>query len=173
VLDLAKHLDLSVVAEGVETEDQLHYLESRGCHYIQGYLTGKPMPAHVPWPRCATTCTPNCCRTNCGRATMNQTSPERAPKADATLALLWERIRRRATCPASPSAINAILASMRGEDEREFSMTQTVLSDPVLTQKVLRLANSGMYSAFGQRINTVSKACWCWAPRPSATWRWA
>jgi HD-like signal output (HDOD) protein len=47
---------------------------------------------------------------------------------------------------------------MRGEDEREFSMTQTVLSDPVLTQKVLRLANSGMYSAFGQRINTVSKA---------------
>jgi hypothetical protein len=47
---------------------------------------------------------------------------------------------------------------MRGEDEREFNMTQTVLSDPVLTQKVLRLANSGMYSAFGQRINTVSKA---------------
>jgi hypothetical protein len=37
-------------------------------------------------------------------------------------------------------------------------MTQTVLSDPVLTQKVLRLANSGMYSAFGQSINTVSKA---------------
>jgi HD-like signal output (HDOD) protein len=33
-----------------------------------------------------------------------------------------------------------------------------VLSDPVLTQKVLRLANSGMYSAFGQRVNTVSKA---------------
>jgi HD-like signal output (HDOD) protein len=47
---------------------------------------------------------------------------------------------------------------MRGEDERDFSMTQTVLSDPVLTQKVLRLANSPMYSAFGQRITTVSKA---------------
>jgi HD-like signal output (HDOD) protein len=60
--------------------------------------------------------------------------------------------------PGFTRAINAILASMRGEDEREFSMTQTVLSDPVLTQKVLRLANSGMYSAFGQRINTVSKA---------------
>jgi HD-like signal output (HDOD) protein len=90
---------------------------------------------------------------------MNQTIIiERSPKADATLALLWERIRRRGDMPGFTRAINAILASMRGEDERDFSMTQTVLSDPVLTQKVLRLANSGMYSAFGQRINTVSKA---------------
>jgi diguanylate cyclase (GGDEF)-like protein len=47
VLDLAKHLDLSVVAEGVETEDQLGYLDERGCQYIQGYLTGKPMAANV------------------------------------------------------------------------------------------------------------------------------
>ena len=79
-------------------------------------------------------------------------------RGQATLALLWERIRRRGDMPGFTRAINAILASMRGEDEREFSMTQTVLSDPVLTQKVLRLANSGMYSAFGQRVNTVSKA---------------
>jgi HD-like signal output (HDOD) protein len=90
---------------------------------------------------------------------MNQTMhTDRSPKADATLALLWERIRRRGDMPGFTKAIGAILASMRGEDERDFSMTQTVLSDPVLTQKVLRLANSGMYSAFGQRINTVSKA---------------
>jgi HD-like signal output (HDOD) protein len=83
---------------------------------------------------------------------------QRSPQADATLALLWERIRQRGDMPGFTRAINAILASMRGEEERDFSMAQTVLSDPVLTQKVLRLANSGMYSAFGQRINTVSKA---------------
>jgi len=47
VLDLAKHLGLSVVAEGVETEEQLSYVATRGCDYVQGYLTGKPMPAHV------------------------------------------------------------------------------------------------------------------------------
>jgi diguanylate cyclase (GGDEF)-like protein len=47
VLDLARHLGLSVVAEGVETEPQLAFLEQRGCEYIQGYLTGKPMTAHV------------------------------------------------------------------------------------------------------------------------------
>jgi EAL domain-containing protein (putative c-di-GMP-specific phosphodiesterase class I) len=47
VLDLARHLDLSVVAEGVETEEQLSRLAQSGCHYVQGYLTGRPMPAHV------------------------------------------------------------------------------------------------------------------------------
>jgi len=81
-----------------------------------------------------------------------------AAQGNTILDLLWERIRRQGDMPGFTRAINAILASMRGEDEREFSMTQTVLSDPVLTQKVLRLANSGMYSAFGQRVNTVSKA---------------
>jgi HD-like signal output (HDOD) protein len=90
---------------------------------------------------------------------MNQSiTVQRSAKADATLSLLWERIRRRGDMPGFTRAVNAILASMRGEEERDFSMTQTVLSDPVLTQKVLRLANSGMYSAFGQRITTVSKA---------------
>jgi HD-like signal output (HDOD) protein len=88
---------------------------------------------------------------------MNQTT-ERSPKAAATLALLWERVRRQGDMPGFTRAIGAILASMRGEAEDEFSMTHTVLSDPVLTQKVLRLANSGMYAAFGQRIDTVSKA---------------
>ena len=77
---------------------------------------------------------------------------------DATLNLLWERIREQGDMPGFTKAISAILGAMRGEDEHEFNMTQTVLSDPVLTQKVLRLANSGMYSAFGQSINTVSKA---------------
>jgi len=47
VLDLAKHLDLSVVAEGVETEEQMHYVAQRGCQYIQGFLTGRPMAAHT------------------------------------------------------------------------------------------------------------------------------
>ncbi|MFL6660470.1 MAG: putative bifunctional diguanylate cyclase/phosphodiesterase [Massilia sp.] len=47
VFDLARHLQLSVVAEGVETEDQYKFLEKHGCQYIQGYLTGRPMPANV------------------------------------------------------------------------------------------------------------------------------
>ena len=80
------------------------------------------------------------------------------PLGDSTLAQLWECTRRRGDMPGFAKAITAILSAMRGEDEHEFNMTRTVLSDPVLTQKVLRLANSGMYSAFGQHVNTVSKA---------------
>lgn len=75
-----------------------------------------------------------------------------------TLELLWARTRQQGDMPGFAKAISAILSAMRGEEEHEFDMAQTVLSDPVLTQKVLRLANSGMYSAFGQRVNTVSKA---------------
>ena len=81
-----------------------------------------------------------------------------APTSAATLALLWERVRKQGDMPGFARAIGAILGAMRGEQENEFCLTQTVLSDPVLTQKVLRLANSGMYAAFGQRIHTVSKA---------------
>jgi HD-like signal output (HDOD) protein len=80
------------------------------------------------------------------------------PLGDKTLAQLWDCTRRRGDMPGFAKAITAILGAMRGEDDQEFNMTRTVLSDPVLTQKVLRLANSGMYSAFGQHVSTVSKA---------------
>lgn len=43
VLSLARGLGLSVVAEGVETDEQLQFLASRGCDLVQGYLKGKPM----------------------------------------------------------------------------------------------------------------------------------
>lgn len=80
------------------------------------------------------------------------------PLGNKTLADLGACTRRQGDMPGFAKAITAILGAMRGEDEQEFNMTRTVLSDPVLTQKVLRLANSGMYSAFGQHVNTVSKA---------------
>jgi diguanylate cyclase (GGDEF)-like protein/PAS domain S-box-containing protein len=42
---MAHGLNLKVVAEGVETEDQLELLKKLECDYAQGYLFGKPVPA--------------------------------------------------------------------------------------------------------------------------------
>ncbi|TFV98689.1 HDOD domain-containing protein [Oxalobacteraceae bacterium OM1] len=77
---------------------------------------------------------------------------------EQTMELLWQRVRQRGDLPGFSKVVGAIIGAMRGEDDREFNMTKTVLQDPALTQKVLRLANSAMYSVFGQGINTVSKA---------------
>jgi diguanylate cyclase (GGDEF)-like protein/PAS domain S-box-containing protein len=44
VIDLAHGLDMSVVAEGVETPEQLSFLTSEDCDSVQGYLIGKPFP---------------------------------------------------------------------------------------------------------------------------------
>jgi EAL domain-containing protein (putative c-di-GMP-specific phosphodiesterase class I) len=45
VVALARHLKLTVTAEGVETKQQCRLLRSLGCDYAQGYLFGKPMEA--------------------------------------------------------------------------------------------------------------------------------
>jgi EAL domain-containing protein (putative c-di-GMP-specific phosphodiesterase class I) len=45
---MARSLDVDVVAEGVETEEQLEELKRLGCHRAQGYLLARPMtPAAV------------------------------------------------------------------------------------------------------------------------------
>jgi EAL domain-containing protein (putative c-di-GMP-specific phosphodiesterase class I) len=43
ILAMAKGLDLRVVAEGVESHDQLLFLSGQGCDYAQGYLLAMPM----------------------------------------------------------------------------------------------------------------------------------
>lgn len=44
MIDLAKNFHLNVIAEGVETEEQLALLKLMGCTVYQGYLFGKPLP---------------------------------------------------------------------------------------------------------------------------------
>ncbi len=44
ILALGQGLRIPVLAEGVETHDQLHILREEGCHEAQGFLFGRPMP---------------------------------------------------------------------------------------------------------------------------------
>ena len=45
ILDIAKSLKLSVVAEGVESKEQYEFLRKHDCDMIQGYYFSKPLPA--------------------------------------------------------------------------------------------------------------------------------
>ena len=45
ILGIARNLHVPVIAEGVETIDQLKILKNLGCDIIQGYYFSKPIPA--------------------------------------------------------------------------------------------------------------------------------
>ena len=68
IIELARVLNIDVVAEGIETNEQYHLLRELGCPYGQGYLFARPLPAdqvsallrlpgrvlpHSPQPRAA------------------------------------------------------------------------------------------------------------------------
>lgn len=45
LIQLSHSLGITVVAEGIETQEQVKNLRTRGCDLIQGYVYAKPMPA--------------------------------------------------------------------------------------------------------------------------------
>ncbi len=53
IIALGETLGLSVIAEGVETEEQRAFLADRGCRVYQGFLFARPMPAE-PFAQFAT-----------------------------------------------------------------------------------------------------------------------
>lgn len=50
IISIAHGLGLNLIAEGVETDEQLKFLESQGCDEIQGYLVSRPLPLEALEP---------------------------------------------------------------------------------------------------------------------------
>ena len=58
IVAMGHSLGVTVVAEGVETEEQQHWLVDAGCDLLQGYFDGPPAPPnseewrrrHTPYP---------------------------------------------------------------------------------------------------------------------------
>ena len=46
IIQLSNHLKMNVIAEGVETKEQLKVLQNYNCNTVQGYLFSKPLPAN-------------------------------------------------------------------------------------------------------------------------------
>jgi diguanylate cyclase (GGDEF)-like protein len=67
IISLAHSLDIRVNAEGVETSAQMSALQAHGCDELQGFLLGRPAPAHVPLPVADTVRRPARGRRTCGR----------------------------------------------------------------------------------------------------------
>ncbi len=76
----------------------------------------------------------------------------------ALLDKLWARMSERGDFPTLSQSLRTTMAAMTNDDLDFTALVQVVLSDFALTQKVLRLANSAMYMAFGGNITTVTKA---------------
>ena len=45
IIDIADYLSVPIIAEGVETKDQVDTLKAMGCHVVQGYYFSRPVPA--------------------------------------------------------------------------------------------------------------------------------
>lgn len=86
-------------------------------------------------------------------------APLAAPDAaqDALLAALLQRMRDQSDFPALSEAVSRILCMATSERESVGSVTNEILKDVALTNKLLRLVNSAHY-ARGNSVGTVSRA---------------
>ncbi|MDO9371244.1 MAG: HDOD domain-containing protein, partial [Gammaproteobacteria bacterium] len=78
-------------------------------------------------------------------------------KADF-FALLWKRMGEKGDFPALSQSAQHLAEAIQDEGSSIADVTGAILSDFTLTQKVIRLANSAMYSAMGGEITTITRA---------------
>ncbi len=83
--------------------------------------------------------------------------PEASRSSAATLDDLLRRMQQKTDFPALSDAVSRIHNVVNSERESVASLTNEILKDVALTNKLLRMVNSAVYAQHG-RINTVSRA---------------
>jgi len=78
--------------------------------------------------------------------------------AQGTLEFLLRRMRYKSDFPALSSTMSAVNRSTSSETERVSALSNAILKDFALTNKLLKLVNSATYSQYGGTISTVSRA---------------
>jgi len=76
----------------------------------------------------------------------------------ATLQFLLRRMRHKSDFPALSSMIGAVNRAANSETERVSELSNSILKDFALTNKLLKLVNAAFYGQFSGTISTVSRA---------------
>lgn len=77
---------------------------------------------------------------------------------DDFLALLMKRMSEKGDFPAFSKSVQHLDEILHDEDKNIAAIASAILNDFTLTQKVIRLANSAMYSGMGGEITTITQA---------------
>jgi len=80
------------------------------------------------------------------------------PEKQKVLDALWAHMAERGDFPTLSHSIGNVVGAVQAHSDHLDKLVSAVISDFSLTQKVLRLANSAMYSPFGGNVATVSRA---------------
>lgn len=81
-----------------------------------------------------------------------------AGSGHSTLEFLLRRMRSKSDFPALSGIISEINKVVSSESESTSKLTQIILKDFALTNKLLKVVNTVTYGQFGGKINTISKA---------------
>jgi eukaryotic-like serine/threonine-protein kinase len=87
-----------------------------------------------------------------------ESDPAPGGEAGGTLEFLLRRMRHKSDFPALSNTISTINRVTGSEDDGAAALSNTILKDFALTNKLLRLVNTAYYGQYGGTISTVSRA---------------
>ena len=89
---------------------------------------------------------------------MTVSASELVNSKDQFLALLTKRMSEKGDFPAFAKSVQQLDELMHDQNKNIADIARVILNDFTLTQKVIRLANSAMYSGMGGEITTITQA---------------